>query len=196
MTIPTAKPSVAEAEEAVRTLIRFAGDNPAREGLKQTPQRVVKSYQEHFSGYMTDPLDMAITSFTEIGDYKEMVLLSGISFTSFCEHHMLPIIGQATIAYLPNKKVIGISKIARIVDVFAKRLQIQEKLTTQICHNIQELLQPLGVAVLLDARHYCMSIRGVHKEGTILRTTHLLGYFKDDPQVKQEWLNATASLKF
>jgi GTP cyclohydrolase I len=182
------RPSRAEAEEAVRTLIRWAGDDPSREGLHATPDRVVRSYLEFFSGYLDDPAEILRRTFEEIDGYDEMVLLRDIDFVSHCEHHMVPIIGKAHVAYLPNHRVVGISKLARVIEVFAKRLQIQEKLTAQIANTIDEELKPRGVAVVLEAQHQCMSTRGVRKTGVSMVTSRLLGAFRDNPEVRREFL--------
>ncbi|SVC33214.1 uncharacterized protein METZ01_LOCUS286068, partial [marine metagenome] len=159
------RPSREEAEDAVRTLVRWAGDDPGREGLVGTPERVVRAYEEHFTGYHDDPLEILQRTFEEVEGYDEMVLLRDIRFESHCEHHMAPILGRAHIAYLPDHRVVGISKMARLVQVYAKRLQIQEKMTAQIANTIQEVLQPLGVAVMIEASHQCMTTRGVYKPG-------------------------------
>ena len=172
------RPSREEAEEAVRTLVRWAGDDPDREGLVGTPERVVRAYEEFFTGYHDDPLEILQRTFEEVEGYDEMVLLRDIRFESHCEHHMAPILGRAHIAYLPNHRVVGISKLARLVQVYAKRLQIQEKMTAQIANTIQEVLQPLGVAVMIEASHQCMTTRGVYKPGAALATSRMLGAFR------------------
>ena len=182
------RPSQAEAEEAVRTLIRWAGDDPAREGLLGTPERVVRSYLEFFSGYDSDPVEILQRTFEEIEGYDEMVVLRDIRFESHCEHHMAPIIGRAHVAYLPSSRVVGISKLARVIDVYSKRLQIQEKLTAQIANTINEVLQPKGVGVVVDASHQCMTTRGVHKPGTTMVTSHMLGHFRSDPKTRREFM--------
>lgn len=181
-------PSQAEAEEAVRTLIRWAGDDPSREGLLDTPRRVVKSYREFFSGYAADPAEILTRTFSETDGYDEMIVLKDIRFESHCEHHMAPIIGRAHIAYLPRKRVVGISKLARLLDCYARRLQIQEKLTAQIANTLNEELQPRGVAVVIDASHQCMTTRGVHKAGTSMVTSRMLGAFRTDPSTRREFL--------
>ena len=181
-------PSQAEAEEAVRTLIRWAGDDPTREGLLDTPRRVVKSYREFFSGYADDPAAILTRTFSETDGYDEMIVLKDIRFESHCEHHMAPIIGRAHIAYLPRKRVVGISKLARLLDCYAKRLQIQEKLTAQIANTLNDELQPRGVAVVIDASHQCMTTRGVHKTGTSMVTSRMLGAFRTDPSTRREFL--------
>ena len=183
------RPTPKEAEEAVRTLIRWAGDNPDREGLVQTPARVVRAYREFFSGYESDPMQILATTFSEVDGYDEMVVLKDIRFESYCEHHMVPIIGLAHVAYLPEHRVVGISKLARLVDVYAKRLQIQEKMTVQIADALNTVLQPKGVAVILEAAHQCMSTRGVHKSGSSLVTSRMLGAFRDDPSTRREFLS-------
>jgi GTP cyclohydrolase IA len=183
-----AKPNRSEAEEAVRTLIRWAGDDPAREGLVGTPDRVVRSYEEFFGGYESDPVEILTRTFEEIADYDEMVVLKDIRFESHCEHHMLPIIGKAHIAYLPDHRVVGISKLARIVDAYARRLQIQEKMTAEIANAIDQVLQPKGVAVVIDAAHQCMTTRGVHKPGVSMITSRMLGGFRDNDSTRKEFL--------
>jgi len=184
-----ARPSMQEAEEAVRVLIRWAGDNPAREGLLDTPARVVRSYKEFFAGYQADPRELLMRTFSEVDGYDEMIVLKNIRFESYCEHHMVPIIGRAHVAYLPEHRVVGISKLARLVDAFAKRLQIQEKMTVQIADTLNEVLQPKGVAVMLEAAHQCISTRGVHKAGTDLVTSRMLGSFRTDPSTRREFLS-------
>jgi GTP cyclohydrolase I len=183
------RPSRAEAEEAVRTLIRWAGDNPERDGLHDTPQRVVKSYDEFFRGYDQDPEAILKKTFEEIEGYDEMIVLRGIRFESHCEHHMAPIIGRAWVGYVPNGRVVGISKLARVVDAYAKRLQIQEKMTAQIANTIEQVLQPQGVAVVIKAEHHCMTTRGVHKPGTDMVTSRMLGCFRDNALTRQEFLS-------
>jgi GTP cyclohydrolase IA len=181
-------PTRQQAEEAVRTLIKWAGDNPDREGLKDTPKRVVKSYEKFFEGYKADPEEILQRTFSETEGYDEMVVLRDIRVESHCEHHMLPIIGRAHIAYIPSKRVVGISKLARVVDIYAKRMQIQEKLTAQIANSINTTLQPKGVAVVIEATHQCMSTRGVHKTGAIMQTSHMIGAFREDKRTRQEFL--------
>lgn len=181
-------PSREEAEDAVRTLLRWAGDDPSREGLTDTPSRVVRSYEEFFRGYSADPREMLERTFEETDGYDEMVLLRDIRFESHCEHHMAPIIGKAHVGYLPHKRVVGISKLARVVEVFAKRLQIQEKMTAQIANTINEVLQPNGVAVVIEAAHQCMTTRGVHKPGVTMVTSRMLGGFRKDPSTRREFL--------
>jgi GTP cyclohydrolase I len=180
------RPSREDAEEAVRTLLRWTGDDPAREGLTETPARVVRAYEEFFRGYGEDPFSLLETTFEETDGYDEIVLLRDIRFESTCEHHMAPILGHAHVAYLPHRRVVGISKLARVVDAYAKRLQIQEKLTAQIANTIAEVLQPRGVAVIVEAQHQCMTTRGVHKPGTTLVTSRMLGAFRDNPETRKE----------
>ena len=182
------RPSRKQAEAAVRTLIEWAGDDPSREGLRGTPDRVVRAYEEFFKGYETDPVELLKRTFDEIDGYDEMVVLRDIRFESHCEHHMAPIIGKAHVAYLPNRRVVGISKLARLVEVYAKRLQIQEKMTAQIANTLNEVLQPKGVAVVIEAAHQCMTTRGVHKPGVMMVTSRMLGAFRDDPLSRREVL--------
>jgi GTP cyclohydrolase IA len=183
------RPSRDEAEAAVRTLIRWAGDDPDREGLRNTPMRVAKAYEEWFEGYSSDPDEFLQRTFKETDGYDEMVVLRDIRFESFCEHHMAPIIGVAHIAYLPEHRVIGISKLARLVEVYAKRLQIQEKMTAQIANCLNAALEPKGVAVVLEATHQCMTTRGVHKSGVSMVTSRMLGAFRDNPTTRREFLS-------
>src|SRR5262245_23165928 len=183
------RPTRAEAEEAVRTLIRWAGDNPERDGLLDTPARVAKSYGEFFRGYEQDPEEILKKTFEEIEGYDEMIVLRGIRFESHCEHHMAPIIGRAWVGYVPNGRVVGISKLARVVDAYAKRLQIQEKMTAQIANTIDQVLQRQGVAVVIKAEHHCMTTRGVHKPGTDMVTSRMLGCFRDNAPTRQEFLS-------
>jgi GTP cyclohydrolase I len=182
----TTRPSAEEAMEAVRTLIRWAGDNPAREGLVETPKRVIEAYREFYAGYDEDPEAVLAKTFEEVAGYDEIVLLKNLHFESHCEHHMVPIIGRAHIAYLPDKKVVGLSKIARLLDVFAKRLQTQELMTSQIADVIEKVLAPRGVAVIIDANHECMSTRGVHKTGSTTITTQMRGEFKTNKDARAE----------
>ena len=184
----SARPTRAEAEAAVRTLLRWAGEDPEREGLRGTPERVVRSYEEFFSGYDVDPIALLERTFEETDGYDEIVLLRDIRVESYCEHHMVPIIGRAHVAYLPHRRVVGISKLARLVDAYAKRLQIQEKLTAQIANTINEVLQPRGVAVMIEAGHQCMTTRGIHKPGVAMVTSRMLGAFRDDPSTRRELL--------
>ncbi len=183
-----ARPTRDEAEDAVRTLIRWAGDDPAREGLIETPARVVRAYEEFFAGYLLDPADVLAKTFSEVEGYDEMIVMNDIRFESHCEHHMVPIIGKAHIGYLPNHRVVGISKLARLVEIYAKRLQIQEKMTVQIADTLQAVLQPKGVAVVIQASHQCMTTRGVHKPGAGLVTSRMLGAFRDDASTRREFL--------
>ena len=183
------RPSRLEAENAVKTLIRWAGDNPSREGLVDTPERVVRSYEEFFSGYKVCPKSLLERTFEEVGGYDEIVLLRNIRFESHCEHHMVPIIGRVHIAYLPKKRIVGISKLARLVEAFSKRLQIQEKMTADIALTINEVLSPKGVAVVIEGTHQCMTTRGVHKAGVTMVTSQMLGAFRDDPSTRREFLS-------
>lgn len=185
---PAQRPTREQAEEAVRVLLRWAGDDPAREGLRGTPGRVARAYEEYFTGYHSDPVEQLQRTFEETDGYDEMVVLRDIRFESHCEHHLAPIIGRAHIAYLPNKRVVGISKLARLVDVFAKRLQIQEKMTAQIANTLAEVLRPKGVAVVIEAAHQCMTTRGVHKPGVSMITSHMIGAFRTDPSTRREFL--------
>jgi len=182
------RPSRAEAEEAVRVLLRWAGDDTAREGLIDTPARVVRSYEEFFAGYEIDPVALLSRTFEETDGYDEIVLLRDIRIESYCEHHMVPIVGRAHVAYLPGNRVVGISKLARVVDAYSKRLQIQEKLTAQIANTLNEVLQPRGVAVVIEATHQCMTTRGVHKPGVSMVTSRMLGAFRTDPTTRRELL--------
>jgi GTP cyclohydrolase I len=182
------RPTRAEAEEAVRTLIRWAGDDPSREGLLGTPDRVVRAYEEYFAGYDDDPVQLLQRTFEEMDGYDEIVCLKDIRFESHCEHHIAPIIGKVHIAYLPNARVVGISKLARLVQVYAKRLQIQEKMTAQIANTLDEVLQPKGVAIVIEAAHQCMTTRGVHKPGITMVTSRMLGTFRNDPSSRREVL--------
>src|SRR5207248_10035570 len=183
------RPSREEAEAAVRTLIRWAGDNPDREGLVGTPDRVVRAYEEFFSGYDDDPREMLRRTFEEVEGHDEVVVLRDIRLESHCEHHMVPIIGRVHIGYLPDKRVVGISKLARVVDAYAHRLQIQEKLTAQIANTLQDVLQPRGVAVVIEAAHQCMTTRGVHKTGVTMVTSSMLGDFRTHSDTRREFLN-------
>jgi len=183
------KPSQDEAIEAVKTLIRWAGDNPEREGLSETPKRVIKSYKDFFSGYDQDPREILSKQFKEVDGYDEMIILKNIRLESHCEHHMVPFIGNAHVGYLPRKKVVGLSKLARLVEVFAKRLQIQEKLTAQIANAIDEVLQPKGVGVVIEASHLCVSTRGIHKHESKMVTSRMLGSFRNDQATRKEFLD-------
>ncbi len=182
------RPTRSEAEAAVRTLLEWAGDDPDREGLKDTPKRVAKAYEEFFAGYREDPDALLAATFEETGDYDEMVMLRDVRLESHCEHHVVPILGVVHIGYLPAGRVVGISKLARLVDVFAKRLQIQEALTAQIADTIQRVLAPRGVGVVIEAAHQCMTTRGVHKTGVSMVTSRMLGCFRDDPTTRREFL--------
>ena len=189
---PTSKPTRKEAEDAVRTLISWAGDDPKREGLIETPKRVVKSYEEFYNGYGQDPSEILSKVFEEIEGYDEIVLVKDILLESHCEHHMVPILGKAHVAYLPDKRVVGLSKLARVVDLYAKRLQTQETMTAQIADTINEVLKPKGVAVVIDAEHQCMSSRGVSKKGTSTVTSRMLGAFRDSQKSRMEFMNLIA----
>ncbi|MEM6273903.1 MAG: GTP cyclohydrolase I FolE [Myxococcota bacterium] len=182
------RPHAAEAEAAVRTLIRWAGDDPDREGLRDTPGRVARAYREFFRGYDQDAAEVLRSTFEETGGYDDMVVLRDIPLESHCEHHMVAMLGSVHIAYLPKDRVVGISKLARVVDIYARRLQIQERLTTEVAKVIQEVLKPHGVAVLVEAQHQCMTTRGVHKPGVSMVTTRMLGCFREDPAMRQEFL--------
>lgn len=182
------KPSREEAEAAVRTLIRWTGDDPDREGLVGTPERVVRAYEEFYSGYDADPVEILKRTFEETDGYDEMVVLRDIRLESNCEHHMVPILGKAHVAYLPDRRVVGISKLARVVEIYARRLQIQEKLTSQIANCINEVLHPKGVAVVIEAAHQCMTTRGVRKPGVTMVTSRMLGAFRDDQSTRREFL--------
>jgi len=182
------RPTRQQAEEAVQTLIRWAGDDPAREGLRDTPARVARAYEEFFAGYGQDPAEILKRTFSEVEGYDEMIVMSDIRFESHCEHHMVPIIGKAHVGYLPDKRVVGISKLARLVEIYARRLQVQEKMTVQIADTLQEILQPRGVAVVIEAAHQCMTTRGVHKPGVGLITSRMVGAFRDDPSTRREFL--------
>jgi GTP cyclohydrolase I len=183
------RPSRAEAEEAVSTLLRWAGDDPTREGLKDTPARVARAFEEWFSGYGSDPQAYLARTFEEVHGYDEMVVLKDIRFESHCEHHLAPIIGRVHVGYLPNEKIVGISKLARVVDAYAHRLQVQEKMNAQIANCIQHVLEPKGVAVVIEASHQCMTTRGVHKTGVVLVTSTMLGAFREDARTRREFLN-------
>jgi GTP cyclohydrolase I len=187
------RPTRAEAEAAVRTLLRWACDDPEREGLRDTPKRVAEAYEEFFAGYAVDPVEQLARSFEETDGYDEMVVLRDIRFESHCEHHIAPIIGRAHIAYLPDKRVVGISKLARVLEAFSKRLQIQERLTAQVANSIQDVLKPKGVAVVIDATHQCMTTRGVHRPGVTMVTSHMLGAFRTDPSTRREFLAIIAA---
>lgn len=183
--------SRAEAEAAVRTLLQWAGDDPGREGLVDTPKRVVRAYSDWFSGYDVDPAEYLRRTFEEVAGYDELIVLRNIEFESHCEHHVAPIIGRAHVGYLPDDKVVGISKLARVVDAFARRLQVQEKMTAQIAHTIEDVLRPRGVGVVIEATHECMTTRGVHKRGVSMVTSQMLGVFRDDARTRAEFLRFT-----
>ncbi len=187
------KPDRAQAEEAVRTLLAWAGDDPRREGLHDTPARVVRAFEEWFSGYGEDPAELLRRTFEETDGYDEMVVLRDISFVSHCEHHLAPIVGKAHIGYLPYHRVVGISKLARIVEAYARRLQIQERMTAQIANAIESVLQPRGVAVVVDATHECMTTRGVYKPGVSMVTSRMTGAFREDPMTRREFLAVIGS---
>ncbi len=182
------RPDRKDVEDAVRTLIRWAGDDPDRDGLEDTPARVVRSYEEFFIGYSEDPVSLLQRTFEETDGYDEIVMLRDILFESHCEHHILPIIGKAHIAYLPDHRVVGISKLARLVEAYAKRLQIQEKMTAQIANTVDQVLQPKGVAVVIEAAHQCMTTRGIHKAGVTMVTSRMLGAFRTDAKTRREFL--------
>ena len=186
---PLGRPDRAEVEAALRTIIRWTGDDPERDGLIETPARVARAFEEYFAGYAQDPVEILQKTFEEIEGYDEMIALRGIRFESHCEHHMAPIIGQAWVAYVPNGRVVGISKLARVVEVYAKRLQIQEKMTAQIANTINDVLRPQGVGVIIKASHHCMTTRGVHKPESDLVTSRMLGCFRDNPLTRQEFLS-------
>jgi GTP cyclohydrolase I len=183
------RPDRSEAEAAFRTIIRWTGDDPDRPGLVETPARVARAFEEYFAGYAQDPELLLQKTFEEIAGYDEMVVLRGIDFESHCEHHLAPIIGRAWVAYVPRGRVVGISKLARVVETYAKRLQIQEKMTAQIADTIERVLKPAGVGVIIKATHHCMTTRGVHKPGTELVTSRMLGCFRDNPVTRQEFLS-------
>ncbi len=181
------RPSRAEAEEAIRTLIRWAGDNPGREGLRETPQRVAKAYEEFFAGYGQDPRQHLAKTFTEVEGYDDMVVVRDIDIESHCEHHMLPIVGMAHVAYLPAGRIVGLSKLARVVEIYARRLQTQESMTAQIADAIETVLEPRGVAVMIDAAHQCMTTRGVSKKDSFTVTTQLRGAFLEDERLERRF---------
>ncbi len=186
---PIERPTAAAAEEAVRTLLRWAGDDPNREGLLDTPGRVVRAYRQWFRGYEEDPVAMLQRTFEEVEGYDEMVVLRDIRFESYCEHHLAPIIGKAHVGYIPTDRVVGISKLARVVDAYAKRMQVQEKMTAQIANTLMEVLQPRGVAVVMEGEHHCMSTRGVHKPGVSMVTSTMLGIFRQDHRTRKEFMD-------
>lgn len=187
--VEPSRPTREDAEAAVETLLRWAGDDPTREGLIETPARVARAFEDWFSGYNEDPEDYMKRTFEEVQGYDEMIVLRDISFESHCEHHLAPIIGKAHVGYLPSKKVVGISKLARVVEAYARRLQVQEKMNAQIANTIQNILEPKGVAVVIEARHQCMTTRGVHKTGVTMVTSTMLGAFRDDPMTRREFLH-------
>lgn len=190
---PSDRPDKAEVEQAIRTMIRWAGDDPTRDGLRETPDRVARAFEEYFSGYAQDPSEILQKTFEEIEGYDEMIVLRGVRFESHCEHHMAPIVGRAWVAYIPQGRVVGISKLARLVDIYAKRLQIQEKMTAQIANTINDVLKPEGVGVIIKATHHCMTTRGAHKPGTDLVTSRMLGVFRDNALTRQELLGLANS---
>ena len=185
------RPNRKEAEQAIRVLLSWVGDDPDREGLKATPGRVVRAYEDWCSGYNDDPVEYLRRTFSEVDGYDEMVVLRDISFESHCEHHMAPIIGKVHVGYLPDKKVVGISKLARVVETYARRLQVQETMTSQIAHCIQSVLKPKGVGVIVEGVHQCMTTRGIHKPGVAMITSQLLGQFRSEPRTRSEFLNIT-----
>jgi GTP cyclohydrolase I len=187
------KPSRKEALQAVKTMIAWAGDNPNREGLVDTPQRVVDSYNEFFAGYSMNPEEILARTFEEVGGYDEMVIIKNVRLESHCEHHIVPILGKIHVAYIPDKRVVGISKLARLVDVYAKRLQTQETMTAQIADTIERVLKPKGVAVVVDAAHQCMTTRGIHKTETSTVTSRMLGLFREDPRTRAEFMALIAA---
>jgi GTP cyclohydrolase IA len=186
--VEPARPTREEAESAIETLLRWAGDDPAREGLRDTPARVARAFEEWFQGYNEDPEDYLKRTFEEVEGYDEMIVLRDIRFESHCEHHLAPIIGKAHVAYLPTNRVVGISKLARVVEAYARRLQVQEKMNAQIANCIQKVLEPKGVAVVIEAQHQCMTTRGVHKPGVTMVTSTMLGAFRKDPMTRREFL--------
>ena len=185
------RPDRAEVEAAVRTILRWTGDNPERGGLIETPARVTRALEESFVGYGQDPAAILQKSFDETEGYDEMIVLRGVRFESHCEHHMAPILGRAWVAYVPSGRVVGISKLARVVEIYAKRLQIQERLTAQVANTIEDVLKPRGVGVVIKASHHCMTTRGVHKPDSDLVTSRMLGCFRDNPELRQEFLSMT-----
>ena len=189
------KPTREEAEEAVRTLICWTGDNPDREGLIETPKRVVKAYEEFFEGYKMDPEEVLTKTFEEVQGYDDAVIVRNIRVESHCEHHIVPILGVAHVGYIPNNRVVGISKLARVIEIFGKRLQTQETMTAQIADTIQKVLQPKGVAVVVDASHQCMTTRGIHKTESSTITSRMLGAFRDNPETRSEFMNLINSPK-
>lgn len=188
-----AAPTQSQIEKSFRDVLRWIGEDPDRDGLRETPNRLARAFQEYFSGYRQDPEQILQKTFEETDGYDEMVVLRGIPFESHCEHHVAPIIGRAWVAYVPNRRVVGISKIARVVEAYAKRLQIQERLTAQVANTIEKVLKPQGVAVVIKAAHHCMSSRGVHMHGTDLVTSHMLGCFRENPMTRQEFISMVNS---
>ena len=186
---PITKPTREEAMDAVKTMIAWAGDDPTREGLLETPKRVIKAYEEFFAGYEMDPDDILNKTFEEVAGYDEMIIIKDIRLESHCEHHMVPILGKAHLAYIPNNRVVGISKLARVVDVYGKRLQTQETMTAQIAESINRVLKPKGVAVVVDAGHQCMTTRGIHKTNATTITSQMLGVFRSDYRTRSEFMN-------
>ena len=183
------RPSRSEAEAAVRTLIEWAGEDPDREGLRDTPERVVRAYEEFFAGYREDPADILATTFNETAAYDDMIVLRDVRLESHCEHHIVPILGKAHIGYLPSDRVVGVSKLARLIEIFAKRMQIQETLTSQVADTLQEVLRPRGVGVVIEAAHQCMTTRGIRKPGVSMVTSRMLGCFRDNPETRREFLD-------
>ena len=188
------QPNREDAEQAVRTLLGWAGDDPDREGLKNTPSRVVRAFEDWFSGYREDPVDFLRRTFYQVDGYDEMIVLRDINFESHCEHHMAPIIGKVHIGYIPNKNVVGISKLARVVETFSRRLQVQETMTAQIANCIQDVLKPKGVGVVVEGSHQCMTTRGIRKKGVAMITSRLLGDFRSDSRTRSEFLNIIGRL--
>jgi GTP cyclohydrolase I len=189
MELNVTRPTRDEAEQAVKTLLRWAGEDPSREGLVETPARVARAYEDWFSGYADDPVDFLRRTFREVDGYDEMIILRDIRFESHCEHHMAPIIGKAHVGYLPNRAVVGISKLARVVEAFSRRFQVQEAMTAQIANCIQDVLEPRGVGVVIEAVHQCMTTRGIRKEGVSMITSQLLGTMRSDPRTRSEFLD-------
>lgn len=186
--IQSIKPTQEQVEDAIQTLIRWIGDNPQREGLKETPRRMIQAFETFYSGYTTDPVDFLQKTFEETEGYDEIIVLRNIPLFSHCEHHMLPIIGKASVGYLPNHRVVGISKLARVVQIYSRRLQMQEKMTAQIANTINNILQPLGIGVIIEAEHFCMSARGAQSIGSTMITSRMLGEFRTNPSVYREFL--------
>jgi GTP cyclohydrolase I len=191
--IPAGAPNDADAEVAFRDILRWIGEDPARDGLKETPKRLVRAFREYFCGYEADPEEVLRKTFEEVDGYDEMIVLRGVPFESHCEHHVAPIIGRAWVGYVPDRRVVGISKLARVLEIYSKRLQIQERLTAQIANTIESVLQPRGVAVVIKASHHCMMSRGIRKRGTDLVTSRMLGCFRDQPMTRGEFLSLVNS---